>query len=126
MCGSRPAPTGCTGLSDGSVTPVPLGRSLRRSDQGALERVSEKARANTSGRFAAKAMEAMEGGGRRFVDAPPVLSRVDDAEATAVAATLEHYLTTLSEDRHALLNQRQEEGWWRYEVGCGTDEWWNA
>jgi hypothetical protein len=24
----------------------------------------------------------------------------------------------------ALLNQGQEEGWWHYEVGCGTDEWW--
>ncbi|MFD9791411.1 DUF4265 domain-containing protein [Streptomyces sp. NPDC059070] len=26
----------------------------------------------------------------------------------------------------ALLAQGQEEGWWHYEVGCGTDEWWNA
>jgi len=26
----------------------------------------------------------------------------------------------------ALLTQGQEEGWWHYEVGCGTDEWWNA
>ncbi|GHH29685.1 hypothetical protein Srubr_37710 [Streptomyces rubradiris] len=26
----------------------------------------------------------------------------------------------------ALLNQGKEEGWWHYEVGCGTDEWWNA
>ncbi|CAM5300557.1 hypothetical protein [Streptomyces glaucescens] len=26
----------------------------------------------------------------------------------------------------ALLKQGQEEGWWHYEVGCGTDEWWNA
>ncbi|RPK38914.1 hypothetical protein EES37_23015 [Streptomyces sp. ADI91-18] len=26
----------------------------------------------------------------------------------------------------ALLNQGQDEGWWHYEVGCGTDEWWNA
>ncbi|MFF4631945.1 MULTISPECIES: DUF2252 domain-containing protein [Streptomyces] len=70
---------------------------------GTLERVSEKARANTSGRFAAKSTEPTEDGGRRFVDAPPVLRRVPDAEAAAVATSLEHYLTTLSEDRLPLL-----------------------
>ncbi len=26
----------------------------------------------------------------------------------------------------ALLHQGQEEGWWHYEVGCGTEEWRNA
>ncbi|MCX5559089.1 DUF2252 domain-containing protein [Streptomyces sp. NBC_00038] len=70
---------------------------------GTLERVSEKARGNTSGRFAAKSTEAVEGGGRRFVDAPPVLRRIPDAEAAAVAASLEEYLTTLSADRLPLL-----------------------
>ncbi|MGV9989601.1 DUF2252 domain-containing protein [Streptomyces sp. NPDC003374] len=70
---------------------------------GTLERVSEKARANTSGRFAARSTEPAEDGGRRFVDAPPVLRRVPDAEAAAVAASLEQYLTTLSEDRLPLL-----------------------
>ncbi|MFJ9021820.1 DUF2252 domain-containing protein [Streptomyces sp. NPDC102259] len=70
---------------------------------GTLERVSEKARANTSGRFAAKSTEPTEDGGRRFVDAAPVLRRVPDAEAYAVAASLEHYLVTLPEDRHPLL-----------------------
>ncbi|MEU9208803.1 DUF2252 domain-containing protein [Streptomyces sp. NPDC048415] len=70
---------------------------------GTLERVSEKARANTSGRFAAKSTQAVEGGGRRFVDATPVLRRIPDAEAAAVAASLEHYLTTLSQDRLPLL-----------------------
>ncbi|MCW7991118.1 hypothetical protein XF35_39390, partial [Streptomyces platensis subsp. clarensis] len=43
---------------------------------GTLERVSAKARNNTSARFAARSTEAVtdeEGGGRRFVDAPPVL-----------------------------------------------------
>nr|WP_318653199.1 DUF2252 domain-containing protein [Streptomyces sp. H28] len=70
---------------------------------GTLERVYEKARANTSGRFAAKSTEATEDGGRRFVDAPPVLSRVPDAEAAAVAASLEEYVTTLPEDRLPLL-----------------------
>ncbi|MFD1662740.1 DUF2252 domain-containing protein [Streptomyces caeni] len=70
---------------------------------GTLERVSEKARANTSGRFAAKSTEPFGDGGRRFVDAPPVLRRIPDAEAAAVAASLEEYLTTLSEDRLPLL-----------------------
>jgi uncharacterized protein (DUF2252 family) len=70
---------------------------------GTLERVSEKARANTSGRFAAKSTESTEDGGRRFMDAAPVLRRVPDAEAAAVAASLEEYLTTLSEDRLPLL-----------------------
>ncbi|KUO00097.1 DUF2252 domain-containing protein [Streptomyces caeruleatus] len=72
---------------------------------GTLERVAEKARANTSGRFAAKSTEPTEDGGRRFVDAPPVLRRVPDAEAASVAASLESYVTTLSEDRHPLLSR---------------------
>ncbi|MEU0189634.1 DUF2252 domain-containing protein [Streptomyces afghaniensis] len=70
---------------------------------GTLERVSEKARQNTSGRFAAKSTEATADGGRRFVDAPPVLRRVPDEEAAAVAASLEEYVGTLPEDRLPLL-----------------------
>lgn len=70
---------------------------------GTLERVSAKARSNTSGRFAARSTERTEDGGRRFVDAPPVLRRVPDAEAAAVAVSLEEYLTTLPEDRRPLL-----------------------
>jgi uncharacterized protein (DUF2252 family) len=70
---------------------------------GTLARVSEKARANTSGRFAARSTEPTEDGGRRFVDAPPVLRRVPDAEAATVAASLEEYVGTLSEDRLPLL-----------------------
>ncbi|MFB7089951.1 DUF2252 domain-containing protein [Streptomyces sp. NPDC056296] len=70
---------------------------------GTLERVADKARANTSGRFAAKSTEPTEDGGRRFADAPPVLRRVTDTEAAGVAAALEPYLATLSEDRLPLL-----------------------
>ncbi len=70
---------------------------------GTLERVSEKARRNTSARFAAKATELCEDGGRRFVDAPPVLRRVPDAEAAAVAGALGPYLETLPPDRRPLL-----------------------
>ncbi|MBX9361441.1 DUF2252 domain-containing protein [Streptomyces sp. WAC04114] len=71
--------------------------------RGTLKRVSEKARRNTSGRFAAKSTEVTEDGGRRFVDAPPVLRRVPDAEAAAVAVSLEEYIGTLQEDRLPLL-----------------------
>ncbi|MDH6542614.1 DUF2252 domain-containing protein [Streptomyces lavendulae] len=70
---------------------------------GTLERVSEKARNNTSARFAAKSTEAGEDGVRRFVDALPVLRRVGDGEAAAVAASLGPYLETLSGDRLPLL-----------------------
>ncbi|MEW2486068.1 DUF2252 domain-containing protein [Streptomyces sp. NPDC048411] len=70
---------------------------------GMLERVSQKARKNTSARFAAKSTEEAEGSGRRFVDAPPVLRRVADAEAAAVAAALGEYVGTISEDRVPLL-----------------------
>ncbi|MEU5434095.1 DUF2252 domain-containing protein [Streptomyces sp. NPDC020719] len=70
---------------------------------GTLERVSAKARNNTSARFAAKATQQSPDGHRRFLDAPPVLRRVPDAEAAAVAASLGEYLKTLSEDRLPLL-----------------------
>ncbi|NEB80350.1 DUF2252 domain-containing protein, partial [Streptomyces sp. SID14478] len=72
---------------------------------GTLERVSQKARNNTSGRFAAKSTEAAEGGGRRFVDAPPVLRVIPDEETSAVASSLGAYLETLSEDRLPLLGR---------------------
>ncbi|QLE72924.1 DUF2252 domain-containing protein [Streptomyces rectiverticillatus] len=64
---------------------------------GTLERVAEKARRNTSARFAAKATEKTDDG-RRFVDAPPVLRRLPDGEAAAVALALGGYLGTLPED----------------------------
>ncbi|MFF7812649.1 DUF2252 domain-containing protein [Streptomyces sp. NPDC007945] len=73
---------------------------------GTLDRVSAKARNNTSARFAARSTEAVadpDGGGRRFVDAPPVLRRVPDVEAAAVTAALGEYLETVSEDRRPLL-----------------------
>ncbi|KPC65385.1 DUF2252 domain-containing protein [Streptomyces chattanoogensis] len=70
---------------------------------GTLERVAAKARKNTSARFAAKATERGPDGGRRFVDAPPVLRRIPDAEAAVVASSLAGYLETLPEDRLPLL-----------------------
>nr|WP_242438786.1 DUF2252 domain-containing protein [Streptomyces sp. CB00455] len=70
---------------------------------GTLERVSQKARNNTSARFAAKSTEVTPDGGRRFVDALPVLRRVGNAEAAAVAASLGPYLETVAGDRLPLL-----------------------
>ncbi|MET9294481.1 DUF2252 family protein [Streptomyces sp. NPDC003077] len=70
---------------------------------GTLEQVAQKARKNTSARFAAKATESIPGGGRRFVDAPPILRRVPDEVAAAVVRSLGPYLETLPEDRLPLL-----------------------
>ncbi len=78
---------------------------------GTLDRVSQKARQNTSARFAAKSTEPVTTAGddhggvtpRRFVDAPPVLRRIPDAEAAAVALALGDYRATLSADRLPLL-----------------------
>ncbi|MEV7466043.1 DUF2252 domain-containing protein [Streptomyces kronopolitis] len=70
---------------------------------GTLERVADKARKNTSARFASKATERTGDGGLRFVDAEPVLRRVPDAEAAAVADSLTGYLDTLPEDMLPLL-----------------------
>ncbi|WP_436232647.1 DUF2252 domain-containing protein [Actinacidiphila alni] len=70
---------------------------------GTIEQVSAKARRNTSAKFAARATEAVDGGGRRFTDAPPVLRRVADREAAAVAGALDGYLRTVGEDRLPLL-----------------------
>ncbi|MEU8887253.1 DUF2252 domain-containing protein [Streptomyces sp. NPDC048442] len=70
---------------------------------GTLEKVSEKARRNTSARFAARSTERGEDGSCRFVDAPPVLRRVPDAEAAAVASALGEYLGTVAQDRLPLL-----------------------
>ncbi|MGR4881593.1 DUF2252 domain-containing protein [Streptomyces sp. LARHCF249] len=78
---------------------------------GTLERVAEKARNNTSARFAARSTEAVPDGSRprggavqrRFVDALPVLRRVGDGEAAAVAASLGPYLETLQADRLPLM-----------------------
>ncbi|MDX6354223.1 MAG: hypothetical protein QOF98_1126 [Streptomyces sp.] len=70
---------------------------------GTLDQVSAKARRNTSAKFAARATEEVEGGGRRFTDAPPVLRRVEDAEAAAVAGALDGYLRTVGADKLPLL-----------------------
>jgi uncharacterized protein (DUF2252 family) len=70
---------------------------------GTLDRVSAKARQNTSAKFASRATEETEDGGRRFTDTPPVLRRVGDKEAAAVAGALDGYLRTIGEDWLPLL-----------------------
>nr|WP_236719253.1 DUF2252 domain-containing protein [Wenjunlia vitaminophila] len=70
---------------------------------GTLEQVAGKARRNTSARFAARSTVRVPGGGLRFTDAPPVLRRVPDKEAAAVAGALPSYLDTLPADRLPLL-----------------------
>ncbi|WP_257573189.1 DUF2252 domain-containing protein [Streptomyces sp. JJ66] len=70
---------------------------------GTLERVSRKALGNTSARFAAKSTRPCPGGGLRFVDALPVLRRVPDAEAAAVAHGLGPYVETVPEELRPLL-----------------------
>ncbi|UWE07325.1 DUF2252 domain-containing protein [Actinacidiphila bryophytorum] len=70
---------------------------------GTLDQVSAKARRNTSAKFAARSTEPIEGGARRFTDVPPVLRRIPDAEAAAVAGALDGYLATVGEDRLPLL-----------------------
>lgn len=72
---------------------------------GTLERIGRKARRNTSARFAAKSTEPDGQDGRRFVDAPPVLRRVPDAEAASVTASLGPYLETLPTDCLPLLSR---------------------
>ncbi|SEN44540.1 Uncharacterized conserved protein, DUF2252 family [Actinacidiphila rubida] len=86
-------------IADGDLVAHADARDLSAT----LAEVSAKARRNTSAKFAARATEAVEGGGRRFTDAPPVLRRVGDAEAASVAGALGGYLTTVGEDRLPLL-----------------------
>ncbi|MEU7043772.1 DUF2252 domain-containing protein [Streptomyces varsoviensis] len=72
---------------------------------GVLERVADKARRNTGARFAERSTRPLPDGTRRFVDAPPVLRRVPDDEAAAVAGGLGGYLRSLPEDRLPLLGR---------------------
>ncbi|GGO86093.1 DUF2252 domain-containing protein [Wenjunlia tyrosinilytica] len=72
---------------------------------GTLEQVSHKARKNTSAKFASRNTEELPDGTHRFTDAPPVLRRVPDREAGAVAASLAEYLATLQPDRLPLLGR---------------------
>ncbi|MFE7115436.1 DUF2252 domain-containing protein [Streptomyces sp. NPDC057654] len=76
-----------------------------RDLQGALRLVAEKARRNTGARFAEKSTRRLPDGTRRFVNAPPVLRRVPDEEAAAVARSLGGYLHSLPEDRLPLLGR---------------------
>ncbi|MFD7917983.1 DUF2252 domain-containing protein [Streptomyces sp. NPDC059740] len=67
-----------------------------------IRRAADKAHRNTSSRFAAKATSG-EGEARRFVEAPPVLRRVPDEEAAAVAGALTGYLRTVPHECRLML-----------------------
>jgi uncharacterized protein (DUF2252 family) len=94
-----PAAEAWSAIADEELVSHTGGRDLL----GTLEKVAAKARRNTSAKFAAKSTEDDGDGGRRFLDAPPVLRRVPDAEAAAVAESLAEYVRTLPEDRLPLL-----------------------
>lgn len=72
---------------------------------GVLEAVAEKALRNTSARFAAKSTVRQDDGGWRFTPAPPVLSRVPEAETAEVAGSLAAYLSTVSPEMQPLLSR---------------------
>ncbi|MEV6207057.1 DUF2252 domain-containing protein [Kitasatospora sp. NPDC051914] len=73
--------------------------------RGVLAEVAEKALRNTSARFAAKSAVRQEDGSWRFTPAPPVLSRVAEAEAAAVAGSLAPYLSTVAPEMQPLLGR---------------------
>ncbi len=99
LLGRMPAAEAWSAIADEELVSHTDARDLL----GTLEKVAAKARRNTSARFAAKSTEDDGRGGRRFLDAPPVLRRVPDEEAAAVAESLAQYVTTLPADRLPLL-----------------------
>jgi uncharacterized protein (DUF2252 family) len=99
LLGRMPAAEAWSAIADEELVSHADARDLL----GTLEKVAAKARRNTSARFAAKSTEDDGAGGRRFVDAPPVLRRVPDEEAAAVAGSLARYAQTLPPDRLPLL-----------------------
>ncbi|MEV6978560.1 DUF2252 domain-containing protein [Kitasatospora sp. NPDC093806] len=70
-----------------------------------LQKVGAKALGNTSARFAAKSTVRSAEGGWRFTAAPPVLSEVSDATASAVATALGPYVRTVPAELHPLLSR---------------------
>ncbi|MFE7723733.1 DUF4265 domain-containing protein [Nocardia rhizosphaerihabitans] len=52
-------------------------------------------------------------GGEVFSDAFPMVAFTVPADADLAGVK-------------ALLRQGQSDGWWHFEVGCGTSEWWDA
>ncbi|WP_380281774.1 DUF2252 domain-containing protein [Kitasatospora purpeofusca] len=85
-----------------------------------LEKVGAKALGNTGARFAAKSTVRSEEGGWRFTAAPPVLSEVADATATAVATALGPYVRTVPAELHPLLARHRVQDVAFRVVGTGS------
>ncbi|NYI05372.1 DUF2252 domain-containing protein [Allostreptomyces psammosilenae] len=73
--------------------------------RGTLRRVVDKARRNTSARFAARSSERQPDGRWRFVPAPPVLENMDDELVATVVEALGEYAGTVAPDRRPLLTR---------------------
>ncbi|MFJ9774550.1 DUF2252 domain-containing protein [Kitasatospora sp. NPDC101157] len=85
-----------------------------------LRKVGAKALGNTSARFAARSTTRTADGGWRFTAAPPVLTRVTDATARAVAEALGPYVATVpAEVRTLLARHRVQDVAFRV-VGTGS------
>jgi uncharacterized protein (DUF2252 family) len=61
-----------------------------------IERAAERARRRTSDRALPRFTERDEGGNRRIVEEPPLITRVSDQEADELALALDEYLGTLA------------------------------
>ncbi|WP_031078808.1 DUF2252 domain-containing protein [Streptomyces sp. NRRL WC-3742] len=85
-----------------------------------LERVGAKALGNTSARFAARSTTRTADGGWRFTAAPPVLTEVTDATASAVADSLGAYVTTVPAEVRTLLGRHRVEDVAFRVVGTGS------
>ncbi|OIV38212.1 hypothetical protein BIV57_06970 [Mangrovactinospora gilvigrisea] len=114
-----PAMDAWNAVADGELI-GPVGAAAAHQLRDTVDRVAEKARRNTSAKFAAKSSERGPDGRWRFVDAPPVLRRVPDDEAEAVASSLADYVPTVSADRRPLLGRFAVHDVAFRVVGCGS------
>lgn len=85
-------------LGDESV----LSRTKADDLVGHFSKAASKARRNTSARLAAK-WTRREGEDWRFIEDPPVLTRIPPATARAVIDALPSYVDSLRESRHTLI-----------------------
>ncbi|MFC5379381.1 DUF2252 domain-containing protein [Aquipuribacter nitratireducens] len=69
----------------------------------AIEKAAGKARSRTSDRALPRFTEQDEAGGRRIVEEPPLITRLDPVHSEALAIGLDEYLTTLPSHWRRLL-----------------------
>ncbi len=70
-----------------------------------LEKVEEKAKNRTNVTLLAKVAHRSVGGGWRFLDAPPILTRTDDRTAEKIVNSLTPYADTLTTERGFILQR---------------------